>query len=130
MLRSHTCGELRIENVGQEVILCGWVQKLRDKGGMVWIDLRDRYGLTQLIFQEGETPEDLITRAKDVGREYVIQAKGIVVERYAKNANIPTGDIEIKVTSLNYLNESQVPPFVIEDETDGGEDLKNEIQVS
>ncbi len=124
MLRSHTCGELRIENVGQEVILCGWVQKLRDKGGMVWIDLRDRYGLTQLIFQEGETPEDLITKAKDVGREYVIQAKGTVVERYAKNANIPTGDIEIKVTSLNYLNESQVPPFVIEDETDGGEDLR------
>ena len=124
MLRSHTCGELRISDVGQEVTLCGWVQKLRDKGGMVWIDLRDRYGLTQLIFQEGETAQELLETAKSVGREYVIKATGEVVERFAKNDKIPTGDIEIKVSSLEFLNKSEVPPFVIEDETDGGDDLR------
>lgn len=124
MLRSHTCGELRMSHVGTEVELCGWVQKLRDKGGMVWIDLRDRYGLTQLIFQEGETAPELLEKAKSVGREYVIKAKGQVVERFAKNDKMPTGDIEIKVSELEFLNKAEVPPFVIEDETDGGDDLR------
>ncbi len=110
--------------LGKEVELCGWVQKLRDKGGMVWIDLRDRYGITQLIFQEGETAQELIQKAKSVGREYVIKAKGKVSERFSKNDKIPTGDIEIVVSELEFLNEAEVPPFVIEDETDGGEELR------
>ncbi len=124
MLRTHTCGQLRIEHVGKEVTLCGWAQRQRDKGGVVWIDLRDRYGITQLIFEEGVTEPSLIEMAKSVGREFVVQAKGEVVERYSKNDKMPTGDIEIRVAELEFLNESQVPPFTIEDETDGGEDLR------
>jgi len=124
MLRSHTCGELRTENVTEEVALCGWVQRIRDKGGMMWVDLRDRYGLTQLILEEGKTPGELLEKVRSLGREYVIQAKGIVVERFAKNPNIPTGDIEILVIEIEILNPSSVPPFTIEDDTDGGEDLR------
>lgn len=124
MLRTNTCGELRISDEGKTVTLCGWVQKVRDKGGMVWIDLRDRYGITQLIFEEGQTEQKLIDKAKNIGREYVLKAIGEVVERYAKNDKIPTGDIEIKMTSLEIINESKVPPFIIEDDTDGGDDLR------
>ncbi len=124
MLRTHTCGELRSEHVGQTVTLCGWVQKQRDKGGVVWIDLRDRYGITQLIFEEGVTEQSIIDQAKKTGREFVIKATGEVVERYSKNDKILTGDVEIRVSSLDLLNASQVPPFTIEDETDGGEDLR------
>ncbi|MEM9833312.1 MAG: aspartate--tRNA ligase [Bacteroidota bacterium] len=124
MLRTHTCGELRLEDAGERVTLTGWVQRKRDKGGVLWIDLRDRYGLTQLIFKEGETTEALIKKAQDVGREYVLKATGRVIERYSKNPDLPTGDIEIEVTTLEVLNPSKVPPFTIEDNTDGGEDLR------
>ena len=124
MLRTHTCGELRIEDANKEVTLCGWVQKNRDKGGMVWVDLRDRYGLTQLIFEEGSTPAEILSAAKSLGREFVVLAKGKVIERSAKNNKIPTGDIEIKVETLEVLNPSKVPPFIIDDVTDGGEDLR------
>jgi len=124
MLRTHTCGELRNYNVGEEVILTGWVQRLRDKGGMLWIDLRDRYGFTQLTFEEGITPPALLDQARSLGREYVVKAVGKVIERYSKNDNIPTGAIEIKVTKLEVLNPSKLPPFMIEDETDGGDDLR------
>ena len=124
MLRTHTCGELRTEHVGQEVTLTGWVQRLRDKGGMVWIDLRDRYGITQLMFDEANTASEVIQLAKEVGREFVLSATGEVIERVSKNPNIPTGDIEIKVTALKVLNASKVPPFIIDEETDGGEDLR------
>jgi aspartyl-tRNA synthetase len=124
MLRTHTCGELRINNVGQEVILAGWVQRTRDKGSILWIDLRDRYGLTQLFFEEGPTPAELMTAAKNVGREYVITVKGIVAERLSKNDKISTGEIEIKVTALTVLNPSKTPPFTIEDNTDGGDELR------
>lgn len=124
MLRTHTCGELRMADTDKEVTLCGWVQKVRNKGGMVWIDLRDRYGITQLIFEEGVTDPTLIEQAKSLGREYVVKATGIVTERYAKNDKIPTGDIEINPTIIEVLNESKTPPFTIEDETDGGDDLR------
>ena len=124
MLRTHTCGELRLENAGESVTLTGWVQRVRDKGGVLWIDLRDRYGITQLIFKEGETDPQIIEQAQQVGREYVLEAKGKVIERYSKNPNMPTGDIEIEVSELNVLNPSKVPPFTIEDESDGGEDLR------
>jgi aspartyl-tRNA synthetase len=124
MYRTHTCGELRIEHVGKRIKLAGWVQKMRDKGGMVWIDLRDRYGVTQLMFGEGVTEAGLLTMARKVGREFVLQAEGEVIERESKNDKIPTGHIEIKVDKLTLLNKSEVPPFLIEDETDGGEDLR------
>ena len=124
MLRTHTCGELRIDNVGEEVILTGWVQRLRDKGGMLWIDLRDRYGITQLSFEEGLTPQDLLDQARELGREYVIKVVGRVIERESKNDKIPTGAIELKVTKLEVLNAAKLPPFMIEDETDGGDDLR------
>ena len=124
MLRTHTCGELRKENIGQKVTLCGWAQRQRDKGGVVWIDLRDRYGVTQLIFEEGVTETSLIEKAKTTGREFVLKATGEVVERYAKNDKMPTGDIEIRVETLDFLNASATPPFTVEDETDGGEDLR------
>jgi aspartyl-tRNA synthetase len=124
MLRTHTCGELRIQHVGDQVTLTGWVQKIRDKGGMIWIDIRDRYGITQLIFDESKTPAELIGKARAIGREYVIQAQGEVIERISKNDKIETGDVEIFVKELTILNESKVPPFTIEDETDGGEDLR------
>ena len=124
MLRTHNCGELRIEHVNEKVTLCGWVQKKRDKGGMVWIDLRDRYGLTQLAFDESKSNETVIRIARDLGREFVVQVTGIVLERYSKNDKIPTGQIEIEVEEINILNPSQVPPFTIEDETDGGDELR------
>lgn len=124
MYRSHTCGELTSANIGQEVILSGWVQKIRDKGFMIWVDLRDRYGVTQLIFDTERTEAEVIEKAKDLGREFVVQAKGKVIERTSKNPNMATGDIEILVTELNVLNESLVPPFTIEDTTDGGEDIR------
>jgi aspartyl-tRNA synthetase len=124
MLRSHTCGELRIEHVNQPVTLCGWVQKVRDKGGMIWIDLRDRYGVTQLIFEEGISAAPLLEKARTLGREFVLKASGKVVERVAKNDKIPTGNIEIRVSELEVLNPAKLPPFLIEDETDGGDDLR------
>ncbi|WP_108803458.1 aspartate--tRNA ligase [Aquimarina sp. Aq107] len=124
MYRSHSCGELRTSDINKEVTLSGWVQKVRDKGFMIWVDLRDRYGITQLIFDEERTPSDVMEHAKTLGREFVIQVKGTVIERESKNPNIPTGDIEILVQELQILNEALVPPFTIEDETDGGEDIR------
>lgn len=124
MYRSHTCGELNSSNIGQEVTLSGWVQKTRDKGFMIWVDLRDRYGITQLIFDAERTNADVIEKAKTLGREFVIQAKGTVIERASKNPNMTTGDIEILVSELSILNESIVPPFTVEDNTDGGEDIR------
>lgn len=123
MLRTHTCGELNINDLGKEVVLSGWVQKSRDLGGMTFIDVRDRYGITQLAFNM-EDNETLCQKARTLGREYVIQAKGTVIERSSKNNKIPTGEIEIKVTDLEVLNESKVPPFIIDDETDGGDELR------
>ena len=124
MFRTHNCGELRLKDTGEEVVLSGWVQKVRDKGGMIWVDLRDRYGITQLIFEEGKSESSLLEQAKKLGREYVIKASGQVVERIAKNDNIATGQIEIAVSHLEVLNNAKVPPFIIEDETDGGDDLR------
>lgn len=124
MFRTHNCGELRLSDAGKTVILSGWVQRVRDKGGMVWVDLRDRYGITQLVFEEGKTKDELLDAVKKLGREFVIQAKGEVLERYAKNDKLATGDIEIMTEELNVLNASKVPPFLIEDETDGGDDLR------
>ncbi|MEI6866731.1 aspartate--tRNA ligase [Flavicella sp.] len=124
MYRSHTNGELNISNVGEEVILSGWVQKIRDKGFMIWIDLRDRYGITQLIFDEDRTDKAIIEKAKSLGREFVIQVKGAIIERQSKNDKIYTGDIELLVSELTILNASKLPPFTIENETDGGEELR------
>ncbi len=124
MYRSHHCGELRLADVNKEVTLAGWVQKTRDKGFMVWVDLRDRYGITQLIFDEERTLPEVMEKAKSLGREFVIQIKGVVIERESKNNNIETGEIEVLVKELILLNESQLPPFTIEDETDGGEDIR------
>ncbi|GAA4312382.1 aspartate--tRNA ligase [Nibribacter koreensis] len=124
MLRSHTCGELRLEHVGQEVTLTGWVQKSRDKGGMLWVDLRDRYGITQLMLEEGVSSPEALTLARTLGREFVIKATGTVIERVSKNDKIATGDVEIKVMDLEILNPAKLPPFLIEDETDGGDDLR------
>ncbi|MFZ9029410.1 MAG: aspartate--tRNA ligase [Crocinitomicaceae bacterium] len=123
MYRSHTCGELRTENIGEKVTLAGWVQKSRDLGGMTFVDLRDRYGITQLAFNMEEN-KDLCEKARKLGREFVIQIEGEVIERASKNMNIPTGEVEIKVSKLDILNASKTPPFTIEDETDGGEDLR------
>ncbi len=124
MYRSHTCGELRTSHINTEVTLAGWVQKSRDKGFMIWVDLRDRYGITQLIFDEERTSKDIIEKAKTLGREFVVQVKGNVIERASKNSNIPTGDIEVLVSELTVLNNAKLPPFTIEDETDGGEDIR------
>jgi aspartyl-tRNA synthetase len=124
MYRSHNCGELNASHINQEVTLAGWVQKSRDKGFMNWVDLRDRYGITQLIFDESRTDKAVFELAKTLGREFVIQVKGTVIEREAKNKNIPTGEIEILVSELNILNSALTPPFTIEDETDGGEDIR------
>ncbi|MFV8334981.1 aspartate--tRNA ligase [Flavobacterium sp. RSP29] len=124
MYRSHNCGELNVTHINTEVTLAGWVQKSRDKGFMNWVDLRDRYGITQLIFDEGRSQKSVFELAKTLGREFVIQVKGTVIEREAKNKNIATGDIEILVTQLTILNASLTPPFTIEDETDGGEDIR------
>jgi len=124
MLRTNTCGELNIQSIGQNVVLTGWVQKIRDKGGLIWIDLRDRYGVTQLVMEEGVADPNVIAAAKTLGREFVIKAKGEVIERIAKNLKMPTGDIEIKVADIEVLNASKTPPFTIEDKTDGGEELR------
>ena len=123
MFRSHTCGELRLADAGKNVTLSGWVQRTRKMGGMTFVDLRDRYGITQLVFNT-EVNAELCERANHLGREFVIQAKGTVSERSSKNSNLPTGDIEIIVTELNILNTAQTPPFTIEDNTDGGDDLR------
>jgi aspartyl-tRNA synthetase len=124
MLRTHTCGELRLDHLNQEVTLAGWVQRVRNKGGLIWVDLRDRYGLTQLIFEEDSTEKSVIEKAASLGREFVVQATGKVIERTAKNDKILTGAIEIKVSILEVLNAAKVPPFIIEDETDGGDELR------
>ena len=124
MYRTHNCGELKISDTNKEVTLCGWVQTPRDKGFMMWVDLRDRYGISQLIFDEKRSSKELLKKAKDLGREFVIQIKGKVIERSSKNPNIPTGDIEILVSDLKILNSSKTPPFTIENNTDGGEELR------
>lgn len=124
MYRTHNNGELRLSDAGKEVEVCGWVQKKRDKGTLIWVDLRDRYGITQLYFEEGQTDSKIIETARELGREFVVQAKGKVIERASKNPNNPTGDIEIVVSELTILNGSKTPPFTIEDETDGGEELR------
>ena len=123
MYRTRTCGELRVSDVGNTVILAGWVQKLRKMGGMTFVDLRDRYGITQLVFNEEDNAQ-LCEKANGLGREYVIQVKGTVNERYNKNPKLPTGEIEIIVSELTLLNASEVPPFTIEENTDGGDDLR------
>ena len=123
MLRTHNCGELRIEDQGKEVTLCGWMQRSRDLGGMTFIDLRDRYGLTQLAFNM-ESNATLCKQARELGREYVLQIRGKVTERSNKNPKMPTGDVEIIVSELEVLNEAQTPPFTIEDDTDGGDELR------
>ena len=124
MYRSHSCGELRESHIGTTVTLSGWVSKTRDKGFVVWVDIRDRYGITQLVLDEDRTSKELLEQARNLGREFVIQIKGEVIERASKNSNIPTGDIEVLVSELTILNESKTPPFTIENETDGGEDLR------
>jgi len=124
MYKTHNNGELRAKNNNTQVTLSGWVQKIRDKGFMVWVDLRDRYGITQLIFDEERTPKEVMDKASKLGREFVIQVTGTVIERESKNPNIPTGDVEILVSEITVLNASLTPPFTIEDKTDGGEDLR------
>jgi aspartyl-tRNA synthetase len=126
MYRTHTCGELRLEHVGQEVTLSGWVQRVRDKGFMVWIDLRDRYGITQLMLNEENSDKGVLEAARKLGREFVVQVNGMVIERESKNDKIPTGAIEIEVKKVSVLNEAKLPPFTIEEETDGGDDLRME----
>ncbi|MDV3561277.1 aspartate--tRNA ligase [Elizabethkingia anophelis] len=124
MFRTHTNGELSLKNLNEEVTLSGWVQTIRDKGFMIWIDLRDRYGITQLVFDQDRSSATLLEEAKKLGREFVIQVNGKVIERASKNPKIPTGEIEILVEKLTILNNSELPPFTIEDETDGGEELR------
>ncbi|MDE1205305.1 aspartate--tRNA ligase [Tenacibaculum larymnensis] len=123
MYRTHTCGELRASHINTEVTLAGWVQRVKDRGNLTWVVIRDRYGITQLIFNE-ESPEGLLELSKKLGRETVIQVKGKVIERESKTKNMETGDIEVLVSELTVLNEAKLPPFTIEDETDGGEDLR------
>ena len=123
MYRTKTCGELRIANAGEKVTLAGWVQRLRKMGAMTFVDLRDRYGITQIVFNN-EVDEALCDAANGLGREYVIQLTGTVAERSSKNANLPTGDIEIIAEAMTVLNKSEVPPFTIEDNSDGGDDLR------
>ena len=124
MLRTTHCGALTLDQLGEEVTLAGWVQKSRDKGFMLWIDLRDRYGITQIIFDEERTPKSVMELAQSLGREFVIQVTGTVIERESKNPNLPTGEIEILAQSLTLLNQAKTPPFTIENETDGGEELR------
>ncbi|PKG41252.1 aspartate--tRNA ligase [Psychroflexus sp. MES1-P1E] len=124
MYRDHNNSELNINSLNKKVTLSGWVQKIRNKGFIIWVDLRDRYGLTQLVFDSDRTPKDIMEKAKSLGREFVIQAEGTVIERISKNKSITTGDIEVLVEKLTILNISETPPFTIEDETDGGEDLR------
>lgn len=124
MYRTHDCGALRASDIGKVITLAGWVQRTRNKGFMIWVDLRDRYGITQLILDEQRTKPEVIEKAKSLGREFVLQVTGEVIERESKNPNLPTGDIEVLVRELHILNAAQLPPFTIEDETDGGEDLR------
>ncbi len=124
MFRTHTCGELTQANISEKVTLSGWVSTLRDKGFMMWIDLRDRYGITQIILDEDRSSKELFETARHLGREFVVQVTGTVIERASKNPNIPTGEIEILADSIQILNESALPPFTIEDNTDGGEDIR------
>ncbi|GAB4405519.1 MAG: aspartate--tRNA ligase [Microscillaceae bacterium] len=124
MLRTHTCGELRPAHIGQHATLSGWVQRIRDKGALLFLDLRDRYGLTQLVAREGETDPAIIATLRQLGREFVIQAQGKIVERTAKNLDLPTGEIELELSALKVLNPAKTPPFAIEDETDGGDELR------
>jgi len=124
MYRTHTCGELRQENIGQKVILSAWIQTIRDKGNIAWIDLRDRYGITQVVAESGVVSDEVMDQIKNLGREYVVQIEGEVIERYSKNPDMSTGDIEIKADKITILNESKTPPFTIEDDTDGGEELR------
>ena len=124
MHRSHNCGALSESNLNQEVILAGWVQKVRNKGFIVWVDLRDRYGITQLVFDEKRTTNKVFKKSIELGREDVIQVKGNVIERESKNPNISTGSIELLANELTILNKAQTPPFTIENETDGGEELR------
>jgi len=124
MLRTHTCGELRPEHINETVTLCGWVQRTRDKGGILWVDLRDRYGLTQLTLEEGQEADAVREQARQLGREFVLSVTGKVAERYSKNDKMPTGGIEIRVEKIDVLNPAKLPPFLIEDETDGGDDLR------
>jgi aspartyl-tRNA synthetase len=124
MLRTHTCGELRRFHIGQTVTLAGWIQQSRNRGGVLWIDLRDRYGITQLVFHRSEKDSALLEQARSLGREFVIQASGVVVARGSKNRKNPTGEIEIKVETITVLNTSKIPPFTIEDNTDGGVELR------
>ena len=124
MYRTHNCGEARASHQGQEVKLSGWVHKVRDKGFVVWIDLRDRYGITQLVFDQDRSPAELLGQARELGRETVIQVEGQVIERASKNPNIPTGEVEVLVQKLVVLNKAELPPFTIEDETDGGDELR------
>ena len=123
MYRTHTCGELRISDVDKKVTLAGWVQRTRKMGGMTFVDLRDRYGISQLVFNE-EDNVALCEQANKLGREFVIQVKGVVKERFNKNENLSTGDIEIIVSELTVLSVSATPPFTIEDNTDGGDDIR------
>ncbi|MBO5964750.1 MAG: aspartate--tRNA ligase, partial [Bacteroidaceae bacterium] len=123
MFRSKNCGELRLANVGESVVLSGWVQSVHNLGALTFVDLRDRYGITQLAFNE-DCAEELKNKAGKLGREYVVQAKGTVAERYSKNKNLPTGEIEIMVDELNILNESITPPFTIEEQSEGGDDIR------
>ena len=124
MYRTHNCGELRLSDAQKIVTLSGWAATIRDKGGLLWIDLRDRYGITQLYFDESHTAPELIALARTIGREFVLQATGEVIERASKTNKIPTGDIEIKVSELKILNAAKTPPFTIQDDTDGGDDLR------
>ncbi|QNH61742.1 aspartate--tRNA ligase [Hymenobacter sediminicola] len=124
MLRTHTCGDLRPEHIGQTVTLCGWVQRTRDKGGILWVDLRDRYGLTQLALEEGVETAEVREQARQLGREFVLSVTGKVAERHSKNDKMPTGGIEIRVEKIDVLNPAKLPPFLIEDDTDGGDDLR------
>ena len=124
MYRSHDCGSLRFENINQNVALSGWVHKSRNKGFIIWVDLRDRYGITQLIFDEERSPKEVFEKVQKIGREFVIQIKGVVIERESKNSNIKSGAVEVLVNELNILNKSKTPPFTLEDTTDGGEELR------
>ena len=124
MIRSHNCGELRFTDVNKKVILSGWVQKIRNKGFIIWIDLRDRYGITQLVFDEKRSSKKIFDSAKNISREFVIKINGQVIERESKNDTISTGSIEVLVNSLEILNPSKTPPFTIEENSDGGDELR------
>ncbi|MEM9737555.1 MAG: aspartate--tRNA ligase [Bacteroidota bacterium] len=124
MMRTHTCGELRLNHINMTVTLCGWIKNIRNKGALMWIDLRDRYGVTQLLLEEGITDHTIFAQARTLGREYVVQVKGEVVERINKNAALSTGDIEVRILTIEILNSAKLPPFLIEESTDGGEELR------